>query len=158
MRHRLFIFWCGICLLLTAALLAGYVLDMGVNIGRGSAARGEARQISLVAGRGRLRCFFAHVFTPVAPAQDGFYADGRVDVTKLRQMRFDVTGFDSHWLERPGNPGGTSLYLISCPLWFAMLVALASPAIWLIGRRRRRRRLQRAGTSAFAVIQPDGTK
>jgi len=152
MRRHLFNAWCVVCLLLAAVLLAGYVLDMGVNVGRGSVARREARQISLLAGRGRLRCFLGHVFTPVASAQDGIYADGRLEVTKLRQIRFDVVGFDSHWIERPGNPSGTSLYLISCPLWFALLVAILSPAIWLIARYRRRRR--EGGAPGFGVVEP----
>jgi hypothetical protein len=150
MRHHLFNAWCVICLLVTAVLLAGYVLDMSFIVWRGSVAGGTVRDIELVTGRGRLRCFLSCSATTVPPAQAGFHTRAQV---RLIMPRFDVTGFDSHWIYRPGSAAGRSLYLVSCPLWFAMIVALVSPAIWLINRRRRQRRLHRAEGSAFAVVQ-----
>jgi hypothetical protein len=133
--------------------MAGYVSDMLIGVEHGSVAGGEVRAVELLAGRGRLRCFMQKDPQPVAPARAGFHVTGRAHFVRFREMRFDVAGFDLHWIIRPGSPGARSLFIISCPLWFAMLVALVSPAMWLIARRRRRRRMDRDGASAFAVVQ-----
>jgi len=52
-------------------------------------------------------------------------------------------GFDAHPL--PGMFPGSSMYLLSCPIWFAALPFLVAP----INRLRKRRRVE---APRFAVV------
>jgi hypothetical protein len=151
MRRRLFNAWCAVSLLLAAVLMAAYIVRLDVRAGRGSPATGLLREVSISADRGRLRCYVEKGPLPPLPALTEWYIHPRVRLFRPSETRFDVTGFDSHWLTGPGLAPGALVYLISCPLWFAMLFALASPGTWFIIYRRRLRR-EELGVQGFTVV------
>jgi hypothetical protein len=156
MRRHVLNAWCIVSLLLAAVMVVGYFVRIDVRGLRGSLTSGQLREASIVTDHGRLRCNLERGPLPPQPALAGWHVHPSVRLARPSDIRFDVKGFDLHWMIGPSVAPGATVFLISCPLWFAMIVALVSPAIWLIGRRRRsRERADAAGFSVVGASSPD---
>lgn len=127
-----------ISLVMLVLLAFGLVGRVGVDIqyitGSGNQALHHQREVSLE--NGRLQCFSTS--SSVIPRGFGngthVWPFARLWPPRPPEMSKTLFGFDDHAL--PGMFPGSSIYLLSCPIWFAALPFLIAPINWLRKRRR----------------------
>lgn len=130
-----------------ALLACGLVGRVGVDIQyiTGSGVQALHHQRELAVENGRLQCFS----TSSSSIPRGFGNRIRfrpiIRLWPLQPPEVSKTlfGFDAHPL--PGMFPASSMYLLSCPIWFAALPFLVAPVSWL-------RRIRRVEAPRFAVV------
>lgn len=133
-KNAVAVFSVAMLALLACGLVGRVGLDIQYITGSGAQALYHQRELALE--NGRLQCFS----TSSSAIPRGFGNRIRVrPITRLwplqpPEMSKTLLGFDAHPL--PGMFPGSSMYLLSCPIWFAALPFLVAPMNWLRKRRR----------------------
>ena len=133
-KNAVAVFSVAMLALLACGLVGRVGLDIQYITGSGAQALHHQREVSLE--NGRLQCFS----TSSSAIPRGFGNRTRVrPITRLwplqpPEMSKTFFGFDAHPLL--GMFPGSSMYLLSCPIWFAALPFLVAPMNWLRKRRR----------------------
>lgn len=145
-KNAVAVFSVAMLALLACGLLGQVGVDIQYVTGSGAQSLHHQREVALE--NGRLQCFS----TSSSAIPRGFGNRTRVrPFARLwplqpPEMNKTLFGFDAHPL--PGMLPGSSMYLLSCPIWFAALPFFIAPINWL----RKRRRIE---APRFAVVVAD---